>query len=1490
MAAQLRGGQRREDGITRTKVAPLVAKYNRLEESKHQVSDTNASSYIARQEGRRHGGSSVVVSVIRLFNRLSLEANISSTSTSHSRPARAGGEAVGDLQAHSPGDPARSSLGNSHHRALQNKTDKHTGNLHKRSAEKDASVIVTGDAGKTWKRHTSQPVENSTIQHEENAASLPGENDASQFVESETSTSMNKTASQKTGSPVSQTVRQPVSSLVLDYGIKRLGPVAERGINWALDSNHPFALCFRPLGVAWRSLRNVLFWLPAEPLWRSLQTSHVAAAGECPTCSPLGRLSVLHYNQSGSSIEGLDDLDGDPKRECSSDIDIMIELGPCRWIEPEGPGNQPVSTDPVPDGRAPPLLMAMPSENPGFVLLFVEPTAECDHEERRQFSAAAVRQLVQDWCTARHSPDVIIETPGPAVNVSRKGATNGGTDWVACLRMPVWPGEEEFRSRQRVTDFPPAEAREDIVRFGVHLVPTGHPDSGNELIEFRLSFSRAELVAGWHLFSTVRVAVKGLKNVRNVMKKRRKKTTDTQIGKQLKSYHIKTAALWLCQDTPREQWTSPIKAMHMILDKLEEAVKTRTLLCFFWTEINLLAGFSEEDFQAMGRQIVKIRKSMLLHLVSWFSTVFDVESWLKNDMSELLQMAPENRQRQTESIQKPTRSAEPLSRRQHSFSGSQRLSSVNQQPSTESLQPSSASQQPSSESQQPSSESQQPPSESQQPSSESQQPSSESQQPSSESQQPSSESQQPSSESQQPSSESQQPSSESQQPSSESQKPSSESHQPSSESEQPSSESQQPSSESQKPSSESQQPSSESEQPSSESQQPSSESQQPSSESEQPSSESQQPSSESQQPSSESQQPSSESQQPSSESQQPSTEGQQPSSESQQPSSESQQPYSESQQPSSESQQPSSESQQPSSESQKPSSESQQPSSESEQPPSENQQPSSESQQPSSDSQQPSSESQQPSSESQQPSSESQQPSSESQQPSSESQQPSSESQQPSSESQQPSSESQQPSSQSQQPSTEGQQPSSESQQPSSDSQQSSSDSQQPSSDSQQPSSDSQQSSSESQQPSSESQQPSSESQQPSSESQKPSSESHQPSSESQQPSSESEQPSSESQQPSSESQEPSSESQQPSSESQQPSSESQKPSSESQQPSSESQQPSSESQQPSSESQQPSSESQQPSSESQQPSSESQQPSSESQQPSSESQQPSSESQQPSSESQQPSSESKWLESSTRTMRCFVARRLTIWAVMQGVMVRPGGPVSARHLEMVPALLYRSAETELEYYSHNNLLVNEVHRILLQAMLVAPDDLVGSARLTSHGGDVYTWDVAPLLNMLTDSDMKLVLGNPEAVADWCRQQLRLPPEERLEGLTADLSTSRGRKELLLHPDLLVRAYEETGSKPFFEKKLNQPGSWWQLPSYQQVRKELEDDLRCDMESRLRRSPNLSEPMVASAARNWKMAIRRLLSGEKLRTEYDALVNTLPDRWQLRQYGNSDYY
>ena len=137
----------------------------------------------------------------------------------------------------------------------------------------------------------------------------------------------------------------------------------------------------------------------------------------------------------------------------------------------------------------------------------------------------------------------------------------------------------------------------------------------------------------------------------------------------------------------------------------------------------------------------------------------------------------------------------------------------------------------------------------------------------------------------------------------------------------------------------------------------------------------------------------------------------------------------------------------------------------------------------------------------------------------------------------------------------------------------------------------------------------------------------------------------------------------------------------------------------------------------------------------------------------------------------------------------------------------------------------------------MAPADLVGGVRLTSLGGDMFTWPVTPLLNLLTGSDLRYLLGDPAAVAAWCRRQLCRPPAERPAGLTAELDTPRGRAELLLQPELLLRAVREAvpGERAAWQRTDQKKAEKWAAnytppTTYQQCRQRVEGVLSCDLE------------------------------------------------------------
>ncbi|KAF0300444.1 hypothetical protein FJT64_027057 [Amphibalanus amphitrite] len=161
-------------------------------------------------------------------------------------------------------------------------------------------------------------------------------------------------------------------------------------------------------------------------------------------------------------------------------------------------------------------------------------------------------------------------------------------------------------------------------------------------------------------------------------------------------------------------------------------------------------------------------------------------------------------------------------------------------------------------------------------------------------------------------------------------------------------------------------------------------------------------------------------------------------------------------------------------------------------------------------------------------------------------------------------------------------------------------------------------------------------------------------------------------------------------------------------------------------------------------------------------------------------------------------------------------------------------------WYHH---MMSGTHRqqcyLLMAWSVVDPADLADGEPMTSPVGDVtVTLDVTPLTRLLTDSDLDDLLGEPAAVAAWCRR-------ERPAGLTAEPDTPRGRAELLLRPELLLRAL---------------------------------------VHSSVYKLPEMDGPTVVATAGLWRRRLQQLLSGDRLRAAYDAAVGRWPDRWQLLQH------
>ncbi|XP_043198324.1 uncharacterized protein LOC122368454 isoform X1 [Amphibalanus amphitrite] len=364
-----------------------------------------------------------------------------------------------------------------------------------------------------------------------------------------------------------------------------------------------FSLNHQRLAVA-----NLFFQLPF--IWLQV------GLAEC-RCSPFGRLNILNQFGSGSLAERLTGFYDGPQLKATSDSDLMLELGPVQWVTADGTPLTP-STTPW-DGRlgsgpqsdVPDLpasrLMIVETENPGFVRVLQERLEDCPHTKGLPFESSRVKHLMDAFYRVI-SPFRQQNTTGPSVaNVvthSQLVSVAGQVtehDHVACLYAQGWWPSEEFFERHRKHDWPPKSMRDNIRRFGVHLVPVGAQGSPTESSEWRLSFSRAELLIAMLLTNIQAQSLVAFKTCKSAI---------GQKGKSVKSYFAKTALFWLCQDLPPEMWTDIVEGAERIINFLFKSIKAGKLPAFLCAEINLLWNMSRAERKTMLTTLNDMRTNL----------------------------------------------------------------------------------------------------------------------------------------------------------------------------------------------------------------------------------------------------------------------------------------------------------------------------------------------------------------------------------------------------------------------------------------------------------------------------------------------------------------------------------------------------------------------------------------------------------------------------------------------------------------------------------------------------------------------------------------------------------------------------------------------------------------------------------------------------------------------------------------------------------------
>ena len=140
-----------------------------------------------------------------------------------------------------------------------------------------------------------------------------------------------------------------------------------------------------------------------------------------------------------------------------------------------------------------------------------------------------------------------LETWNPLQNKSEDG-----DDYVSSIRCHFWPTPAtEWIGRPRQHGWPSSQDKEEIIAFGCHLVPIGHPLSPAKSNEWRISFSIAERILVWSFNQTQMQCYAVMK----LILKEFVKVSCTQKHKGvLCSYFIKTFLFWMYEGKNPSFW------------------------------------------------------------------------------------------------------------------------------------------------------------------------------------------------------------------------------------------------------------------------------------------------------------------------------------------------------------------------------------------------------------------------------------------------------------------------------------------------------------------------------------------------------------------------------------------------------------------------------------------------------------------------------------------------------------------------------------------------------------------------------------------------------------------------------------------------------------------------------------------------------------------------------------------------------------------------
>lgn len=194
-------------------------------------------------------------------------------------------------------------------------------------------------------------------------------------------------------------------------------------------------------------------------------------------------------------------------------------------------------------------------------------------------------------------------------------------DEVFCIRCPHWPSQaEEWPLRMRSHGWPPEDMIRRVVEGGCDVVAVAHPDFQDDPLQWRFSFSRAEVVL-LNSWTPVQQVVYHM--LRCFAKRELIWDGGKRNEKAFCNYHVKTLVLWACESRPKEWWDSfcAVILCSVLLGELRQRLIDRKLPNYFLSQSNIL-NHDFEPVAARELETVLLKYSSEISLSQFFERYY----------------------------------------------------------------------------------------------------------------------------------------------------------------------------------------------------------------------------------------------------------------------------------------------------------------------------------------------------------------------------------------------------------------------------------------------------------------------------------------------------------------------------------------------------------------------------------------------------------------------------------------------------------------------------------------------------------------------------------------------------------------------------------------------------------------------------------------------------------------------------------------------------